>query len=161
MSATIFDIIIIISLLGNTISGYITGFVVQFTRIFSLVAAFWAMSEWTDYLAPRLYFVESQSWRTIAAAVIIFFATLLVMGVLAKILKKILVFSHAGWLDKICGALTAFGVGLIIWTLIFMVLEYLFPKAEFVQSSQLLPYFNRIIELLQQWLPQDFLKLPA
>lgn len=161
MGANIFDVILLISLLGNTISGYISGFIVQFTRIFSLVAAFWAMSQWTDLLAPRLSFIHSPSWRVISAGVIIFFATLLLVGILANLLKKIIVFSHAGWLDKLCGAITGLGVGLIIWILIIVVLEFLFPQAEFVRDSHLIPYFNMIIERIRPWLPPDLAKYLA
>lgn len=161
MGANIFDLVVLITLIGNTVSGYISGFIVQFTRIFSLVAAFWAMGQWTDSLAPRLSFIQSPSWRAISAGVIIFFVTLLLVGVLANILKKIVAFSHAGWLDKLCGAITALGVGLIIWTLIVIVLENLFPQAEFVRDSRLIPYFNTLIGQIRQWLPPDLAKYLA
>lgn len=158
MTINMFDLIVIITLLGYVLAGYITGFIVQLARVFSLVAAFWAMGRWTDSLAPYLSFIESASWRPVAAAVIIFFATLLLAGILARLLKKIVIFSHAGWLDKLLGALAALAVGLIVWILIFMVLEYFFPQAEFIRSSSLAPYFNKIIDLLRQWFPQDALK---
>lgn len=161
MGANIFDLVVLISLLGNTISGYISGFIVQFTRIFSLIAAFWGMSQWTDSLASRLSFIHSPSWRVICAGVIIFFGILLLVGVLARLMKKIIAFSHAGWLDKLCGAVTAFGVGLIIWLLIIIVLEFLFPQAEFVKDSQLVPYFNILIEQIRPWLPPDLAKYLA
>lgn len=161
MAAHIFDVVVLISLLGNTVAGYISGFITQFTRIFSLVAAFWAMSQWTDALAPQLSFIHSPSWRVICAGVLLFFLTLLLVGILASFLKKIVTFSHAGWLDKLCGAFTALGVGLIIWTLIIIVLEYLFPKADFIHNSLVIPYFNMAIEQIRQLLPPELAKYLA
>lgn len=161
MGGNIFDLVIAITLLGNIIAGYFSGFIIQFTRVFSLVAAFWAMGQWTESLAPQLSFIQSPSWRVITAGVIIFFAVLLLVGLAANLLKRIVVFSHAAWLDKLCGAITAFAVGIAVWTLIIIILEYLFPKAEFIQSSHLLPYFNILIEQIRQWLPPDLAKYLA
>lgn len=155
MSANVFDIVIIISLLGNAIAGFLTGFIVQAARVFSLIAAFWAAGRFADPLASRLSFIEPASWRAFAAAVIIFFAVLLLAGIASRILKQILVFSHAGWLDKALGAAAAFLVGLIIWALIILVLENLFPNAEFTRSSRLIPYFNDVIDIARQWLPPN------
>ncbi len=160
MSATIFDLIIIITFIFYLVGGYITGFISQFSGIFSLVAAFWAMSQWTDLLVPYLPAMES-SWRPIVAAVIIFFTVMILVGILARILEKILIFSHAGWLNKICGVIASLIKCIIIWTLIFLLLEYFFPSAEFVQSSFFLPYFNKIIESIRQWLPQDLIRFPG
>lgn len=161
MAANIFDIIIIVTLLGNMITGYLSGFIVQFSRIFSLVAAFWAMGQWTDALALKLGFIESPTWRAIASGVIIFFATLILVGLLAKILKNIVAFSHAGWLDKLCGAVAGLGVALIIWTLIILLLENLFPQAAFLRDSQVVPYFNMLLEQLRPWLPPNLAKFVA
>lgn len=161
MAANVFDIVVIVTLLASMLSGYLSGFIVQVTRVFSLVAAFWAMGQWTDKLAPALSFIESPSWRAIASGVIIFFVTLLIVGLLANLLKKIVIFSHAGWLDKLCGAITGLGVGIIIWTLIVIVLQNLFPNAEFIQQSFLIPYFNMLIGQIRNWLPPDLAKFLA
>ena len=161
MAANVFDLLVAVTLLANVAAGWLSGFIVQFTRVFSLVAAFWAMSRWTDSLAPSLSFIESPSWRAIAAGVVIFFATLLLVGAAANVLRKIVVFSHAGWLDKLLGAATGLLLGVAVWTLIIIALEWLFPNADFVKNSQLIPWFNQLVAQIRQWLPADLAKYLA
>ena len=155
MGANIFDLIIILTLAGYTLSGFFSGFILQFARLFSLVGAFWAMRSWTPLLAPRLEFVAEPSWRSIAAAVIIFIVVLLAIGIIARLLKKLVSFSFGGWIDKLLGALLGCAVGLIFWTIIIVLLEKFFPEGEFLRNSQLVPYFNTFVENLRHWLPPE------
>lgn len=158
MAASILDIIVVISLGFNIVSGFFTGFIVQFARIFSIIAAFWAMRQWSGALAVNLTFIAQPAWRNICASVIIFLAVIFIIGILSRILRKIVNFSLGGWLDKICGALFGLVLGILIWTIIFIVLQNLFPNAEFLQGSRLLPWFNMFIAELRPWLPPELAK---
>ena len=155
MWANIFDLVVVLSLAGYVVSGFFSGFILQFARLFSIIGAFWAMRSWTPLLAPRLEFVAEPAWRSIAAGVIIFVAVMLVIGVAARLLKKLVAFSFGGWLDKLLGAVLSFAIGLIFWTVIIIVLEKFFPDSEFMRSSRVVPYFNGLVEYLRQWLPPD------
>ena len=155
MGADIFDLIVVLSLGAYTLSGFFSGFILQFARLFSLLGAFWAMRSWTALLAPHLTFVANPSWRTIAAGVIIFIVVLLAIGIIARLLKKLVAFSFGGWIDKICGALLGFVVGVLFWTLIIIILQKFFPDMEFMRNSRVLPWFDALVDQLRQWLPPD------
>ena len=155
MGADIFDLLVVLTLGGYTLSGFFSGFILQFARLFSLVGAFWAMRSWTGLLAPHLEFVANPSWRVIAAGVIIFIVVMLAIGVIARLLKKLVTFSLGGWIDKILGALFGFVVGVLFWTLIIVVLQKVFPDMEFLRDSRVSPAFDQVIAQLRQWLPPD------
>lgn len=158
MGADVFDLVVVISLCWSLLSGFLSGFVIQFARLFSLVGAFWAMRAWTPLLAPHLGFVADPSWRTIAAGAIIFIGVMILIGVIARILKKIIAFSFGGWIDKLCGAILGLGFGILFWAIIMIVLDKLFPDAEFLRNSRVIPYFDIIVEQIRQWLPADLAK---
>lgn len=158
MSADIFDLLVVLTLAGYTIFGFFSGFILQFARFFSLIAAFWAMRSWTGLLAPRLEFVADPAWRAIAAGVIIFVAALLAIGIIARLLKKLVSFSFGGWIDKLCGAILGFAIGMLFWTLIIVVLRNFFSDMEFLRNSRVVPYFLVFAEQLRQWLPPELAK---
>lgn len=158
MSADIFDLLVVLTLAAYTLSGFFSGFILQFARLFSLVGAFWAMRSWTGLLAPHLDFVADPAWRAIAAGVIIFVVVLLAIGIAARLLKKLVSFSFGGWIDRICGAILGFIVGALFWTLIIVVLQKFFPDMEFLRNSRVAPYFMVLADQIRQWLPPELAK---
>lgn len=155
MGQVVFDLIILGTLVIFTVRGAISGFVVEIAGIFSLLAAFWAARAWNGEVAGWLDFISDPSLRTIAACVLIFVAVMLLIGFIARLLKKIIAFSFAAWLDRIAGAVLGFVKGVLVWTLVVIVLEKLFYDSPFLKNSQALPYFDVIIDQIRSWLPPD------
>lgn len=151
----IFDLIFAISLVLFALRGVKNGLVVEVAGIFSLVAGFWAARSWHGALAPRLTFISDPSWQSMAACVLLFIGAMLAVALAARLLKKIIAFSFAGWLDKILGALFAVAKAILVWALIFIVLEKLFRDAPFLRDSRALPYFQAIVAQIREWLPPD------
>ncbi len=156
MGQDIFDLVIVLTLVFFTIRGVSNGLVGEVAGIFALVGGFWAAKVWNAQLAPYLDFIASPSWRVIAAYAIIFIVVMLAIGLLARILKKIIAFSFVGWLDKIAGGILGLAKGILIWALIFVVLEKLLGDAPFMRDSRAYPYFQTLVEQIRQWLPEDF-----
>lgn len=154
MAQDILDLIIVITLVLFTLRGVRNGLVGEVAGIFSLLGGFWAARAWSAKLVPYLSFIQDPSWRIIASSVIIFIAVMLVIGFLARLLKKIISYSFAGWIDKIGGALFGLAKGVLLWALLFIVLVNLFQDAPFLRDSRALPYFRHIIELIQPYLPE-------
>lgn len=155
MGQDIFDLIIVASLVIFTLRGIRNGFVGEVAGIASIVCGFWAARSWSAQVSPYMEFISDPSLRYISASVLVFFAAMLAVAIVARILKKIISLSFAGWLDKIAGALLGFGKGALVWALIFIVLEKFFADAPFLRESRALPYFNDFIDQLKQWLPAD------
>lgn len=156
--ADILDLVILVTLFLYVANGFMSGFIIQGCRLFSLVGAFWAVRAWTSPAADWLTFISSPAWRSIMAAAIILTAVLIGIGILGRLLKKLVSFSFGGWIDRICGALLALVVGLIFWTVILLFLHKLFPGAEFLRDSRALPYFDGIFRFLSPWLPQQLIE---
>lgn len=155
MGQDIFDLIIVVSLVLFTIRGITNGFIGEIAGICSLIGGFWAARAWNAQVAPWLNFISDPSLRSIAACVLVFVVVMLAIGLLARILKKIVSFSFAAWADRLAGAVLGLAKGLLIWALIFIILEKLFSESPFLRDSRALPYFNAIIDQIRQWLPPE------
>lgn len=155
MGHDIFDLVIIVTLVFFTLRGASNGFVGEVAGIFSLVGGFWAARAWNGQVAPYLDFIADPGLRSIAACALIFVVVMLAIGLLARILKKIVAFSFVAWADRLAGALLGLCKGLLIWALVFIVLEKLFQDAAFMRDSRALPYFSALIDQIRQWLPPE------
>lgn len=155
MGQDIFDLIIVVTLVLFTLRGISNGFVGEVAGIFSLVGGFWAARAWNAQIAPYLDFIADPSLRQIAACALIFVVVMLGIGLLARLLKKLVAFSFVAWADRLAGAILGFAKGLLIWALIFIVLEKLFQDAPFMRDSRAIPYFTAIIDQIKQWLPPE------
>lgn len=155
MGPDIFDLVIVVTLVLATINGAMRGFVGGIVGILSIILGFWAARSWNGQVAPLLTFISDPSLRSITACVLIFIAVMLAMGILARILKKIIAFSFITWLDRFAGALLGLAKGIIIWALILIVLEKLFHDSAFLRESRALPYFHALMQWISQWLPPD------
>ena len=133
MGQDIFDVLIILTLVAFSIRGFLKGFVAEVAGIVSFVGGFWV------------------------AHVLLFIAVMIVVGIVARILQKILTFSFAGWVDRLTGGALGLTKGLILCSLVLLVLQKLFGNAPFLQNSRALPYFNSLIETIRQGIPPDLL----
>lgn len=151
----VFDIVIIISLAFFLVNGALMGLIGGLAGIFSIIAAFWAASAWHGALAPYFGFIADPSWRVIAACLVIFFGVIFVVGIVARILKKIVSYSFVGWLDKLCGAALGLCKGIIFWLVVLIALNYVMPDAAFLKESHAVPYFRSVLSRIQPLLPPD------
>lgn len=155
MGQDIFDLIIVVTLVFFTLRGARNGFVGEIAGIAALVGGFWAARAWNAQIAPYLDFVSDPSLRVICACVLIFIVVMLAIGLLARLLKKVIAFSFVAWIDRLAGALLGLAKGILIWALLFIIIEKIVGDAQFMRDSRALPYFNAIIDHIRQWLPPD------
>ncbi|MBD5553280.1 MAG: CvpA family protein [Desulfovibrio sp.] len=155
MGPDILDLVIVVSLVLFTIRGATNGFVGEIAGIGSLVCGFWAARAWGAPCAQWFGFIADPSLRSIVAYTVVFIAVMLAIGLIARLLRKLLALSFAGWIDRFAGALLGLAKGLLVWALIFIVLEKLFQDAPFLRDSRALPYFTAIIDQMRQWLPPE------
>lgn len=153
MATNVFDLVIILTLALFIYRGARNGLIGEVAGIFALVTGFWAARSWHDALESQLGFIADPTGRVIVACALIFIAVMLAVGILARILKKILSLSFAGGIDELAGAALGLTKGILIWALIIVVLIKLFPDAPFLRDSWMLPYFRKIVALISQWLP--------
>lgn len=108
-------------------------------------------------LAPHLTFITEPAWRNIASYVLLFLGVLIAVGLLARLLQKLLAFSFVGWIDKLTGGLLGLAKGVLLCAVVLLLLQKLFGDAEFLRHSRALPYFNSLISQVRGWLPPDLI----
>jgi membrane protein required for colicin V production len=155
MEQDIFDLIVVLTLVFFAGRGYLNGFIEEVAGFASLLGGFWAARLWHPFLAARLNFISEPSWRVIAAYVLIFLAVILLVGILARVLQKILTFSFALWADKTIGLLVGFAKGLLLCALLLMILQKFFSGEPFMRLSRTLPYLDALMQMIRGWLPQE------
>lgn len=153
MGPDILDIIILISMVFFIGSGLYNGLIGEVGGICAVIFGFWAASAWNQALAPFLGLINDPNWRLIAAYIIIFFAVMLCIGLLTKLLTRIVTYSFASWINRLGGAVLGFVKGFLLWLVLLIILQWVFPHAEFIQGSRTIPYFKAAIPYLQKILP--------
>lgn len=68
------------------------------------MGGFWVSHHFHTVLAPHLTFITEPAWRNIASYVLLFLGVLIAVGLLARLLQKLLAFSFVGWIDKLTAA---------------------------------------------------------
>ena len=155
MGQDIFDLIIVLVLVFFTGRGFLNGFVGEVAGLVSLLGGLWAARTWHPLLAERLGFISEPAWRTLAAYGLIFLAVVVAVGLLSRILEKILTFSFVSWADKAAGMLVGFVKGMVLCALILIVLQKFFHNEPFMKQSRTLPYLNALMEQGRAWLPAE------
>lgn len=157
MGQDIFDVIVVLVLVFFTLRGFWNGFVGEVAGLVSLVGGFWAAHNFHPLLSEYLTFISEPAWRQLAAYVLIFVATLILVAVLARILQKVLSFSFVAWVDRLAGGILGLAKGLLLCSIVLLVLQKLMGNMAFLQNSRALPYFTSLIEQIRAWLPPDVL----
>lgn len=155
MGQDIFDLIIVVTLVFFTLRGVRNGFVGEAAGILSLVGGFWAARAFNAQLAPQLTFISDPNLRYIAACAVLFIGVMLLIGLVARLFKKIIAFSFVAWADRLAGALLGLAKGILIWAILIILLEKLMGDAPFMKESRALPYMSAIIDQIKQWLPPE------
>jgi membrane protein required for colicin V production len=155
MGQDIFDLIIVLVLVFFSGRGFLQGFVGEVAGLVSLLGGFWAAQAWHPLLAGRLGFINEPSWRVIVSYVLIFLAVILAVGLLARVLQKILVFSFVSWVDKAAGTLVGFAKGMLLCAFVLIVLQKFFPDEPFMKQSRTLPYLSALTGQVRNWLPLE------
>jgi len=137
--------------------GFWTGFVGEVAGLLSIVGGFWVSHHFHTVLAPHLTFITEPAWRNIASYVLLFLGVLIAVGLLARLLQKLLAFSFVGWIDKLTGGLLGLAKGVLLCAVVLLLLQKLFGDAEFLRHSRALPYFNSLISQVRGWLPPDLI----
>ena len=90
MGQDIFDVIIVLVLTAFAARGFWTGFVGEVAGLISIVGGFWVSHHFHTVLAPHLTFITEPAWRNIASYVLLFLGVLIAVGLLARLLQKLL-----------------------------------------------------------------------
>ena len=100
-------------------------------------------------IAPKLAFllisfIESNAVRMIGSFIIIFFGTLIVGGLVSRLLISIVKFSGLGGADRFLGMSFGFFKGALLILIFLIIFPIIFDAKQFswYQKSTLIPHFN-------------------
>lgn len=150
------DIVIIVVAVLLGIAGLRQGIIKTLFGIAGLIGGIVLAGRYYDELAAVLS-SSGATWVNIAAYAIILIATLIVAGVIGRLVAKLVHFVLLGWLDRLVGCvLGVFIGGLLCAAVLAIVLKY-YPGTEAVISqSGLAKFLMEGFPLLLALLPGEF-----
>lgn len=152
-----FDIAVIAITVCFVILGLFKGFVRLAIGIASLVVAFLLASRFEPVVAERLMGLRmSQGPARFVAYLAIFLATMIVGGVVAWLLRKILQAAFLGWADRLAGGV----MGLVAAALasafvLYPVVAYSDRGEQLLGHSKLAPYVAVVADVVNLGAPKD------
>ena len=157
---TVFDYAVL-SIIGVSILlSVMRGFLREVMALLAWVVAFWVANLFTDQLAPMLpAAIPTPELRVLAAFVLLFFATLLLMTIVAITVGQLLKAIGVGPWDRVMGAFFGFARGMII-VLVLVLLSGLTQllKQPIWKNAMLSAPLEALVMEAKPWLPVELTK---
>ncbi|MBZ2171252.1 MAG: CvpA family protein [Desulfovibrio sp.] len=136
--------------------GLFRGFVEEVAGLVGVIGGFILANRHHGDAAPHVAkVVGDPGWVNVIAYVGVFLGVLLVVAIVARIIRKLLVITFAGWLDHMAGGVMGAAKGLLICSILLAVLLHFLPDAAFVRDSRVIPYLSMITGYVKTFLPQQ------
>ncbi len=161
MEFSFFDIFIAIIFAYFSIFGLVRGFCKEFFSLVGLIGGLWLAYTYHPMLSVHLTLIDGESWRTIAAYLLLFLGANIVAGLCAVVMQSILTLAMLPWADKLAGCILGIAKATFLCSIVILITERFFGQAEFLQNSFLLPYLNNFIESIRAYIPHDFFQSNA
>jgi len=164
MTITPPDIIIILILAFFTFNGFRHGFIVEISRIISLVGGFIMAAKFHKELLPFIRpYIENESLQVTAAYLGIFIMVVIIITLIAKVLQKFFEFILLGWLNRLLGVLLGMLKGFLIVSLLIFIIQALPFKLKegdtirqkLEKESVMFQICNHVKELVILTVPMD------
>ena len=103
----ILDAIILICLIPAIIQGIRKGFISQAISIVSVIAGIWASARFANMVSEWVaqYITASEQVIKVVAFALILVVVFIVLGLLGRVLEKILDFAFLGWVNRLLGVI--------------------------------------------------------
>ncbi|MCG2634062.1 MAG: CvpA family protein [Gammaproteobacteria bacterium] len=149
------DLLILAVILVSLVVGVVRGLIKEALTLLSWVTAGWLAWRFHPWLMPHFSaWIEQPSLRVLAAVLVIFILSLVLLTALSFLLTKLI--GHAGLsgLNRSLGGLFGIARGALAISLLVM-LATLTPviHEQWWLDSYAVPYFMTLTEWLRQWLP--------
>lgn len=136
------DWVIIGIFVVSFITAALNGFFVELFSIFGLIAGVIVAGRYYARFAPWLLkFIHSAPVAEAAAFLFITVGVLVAAGIAGRLVRWLLKKVGLGWADRLLGLVFGCVKGYFLATVLAMAVTAFFPGRQWVQQSQLLPYF--------------------
>ncbi len=153
-----FDIFVLIIVTMCIVSGLFRGLVREISGIIGLVAGFYGAATYYPYLLPYVEGWIAKHWLAcLICFFVIFFVIVLLVGLFAFLIRKLLSIIFLGWVDRTFGLLFGFCKGVIISSVIYILLVSFIPGGgNLTKGAKTGPYLIRISHVLVNFIPGNF-----
>lgn len=138
------------------VRGVMHGLIEEAAGLIGVVGGLFASYKYHGLVAPYLVgLMPDQSWRDILAYVFIFITVLLVVGLVARLLQKLVKFAFANFVDKLGGAGIGLLKGMVLCAIVLNLTMPFFAQAAFVRESRIIPHIASFMDVFRELLPQN------
>ncbi|BBU61861.1 colicin V biosynthesis protein [Methylosinus sp. C49] len=159
------DLAVTIVVLVSGLLALLRGFTREVLAILSWVAAAAAAYYLYHFVSPYLAtYLPKENIRNLAAAAVVFFATLVVVSLFTVKLSDVILDSKIGALDRTLGFLFGAARGLLLAVVAFLFYAWLVPDAsqpEWIKNARTKPVLQASGDKLREYLPDDIEGLVA
>ena len=159
LPVNIVDIAVVVVLLISALLAYARGFVHEVLSVLGWVGAIFATIYGYPYVKPYArQFIPVELIADLAAGVVIFIVTLVVLSFVTRGAAKMVKASALNFLDRSLGFLFGIVRGAVIVCILYLGVSWLMPPAEqpaWAQSARSMPLIETGAEMLRALIPED------
>jgi len=135
----IFILVLILAIFKGLSKGLILGIFSFLAVIIGLAAALKLSVVVANYLQGSE--VTANKWLPLISFILVFIAVILLVGLVARLIKKTLHFATLGWLDSLCGMILYIALYTIIFSIfLFYASKLMLIQPEITAGSRTYPY---------------------
>lgn len=149
--------IVLICIVGIfLIRGFFRGLVQEVISLGAILLAIFLASNYQHLLIPHLeMYIKSEITVGALAYVVIFFGTILVCWLIAKLIRSVLSLSLLGWVDRAAGTIFGAIEGVLIALILLMFLQSFAPESNWLAESYIAPRSQHMVELVAEYAPKS------
>ncbi len=159
------DIAVVIVLLISALLAYARGFVHEVLSVLGWIGAIFATIYGYPYVKPYArQFIPVELIADLAAGVLIFIVTLVVLSFVTRGAAKMVKASALNFLDRSLGFLFGIIRGAVIVCILYLGLSWIMPPAEqpdWVRSARAMPLIENGADMLRALIPEDATEIGA
>jgi Uncharacterized membrane protein, required for colicin V production len=136
------------------VRGLLQGLIQEIAGFVGIFLGFVVAGRLYQQLVPQFVgVVNNDKWAAWISYGILFVATLIVVALLARLVKRFLTFTFTAWLDNLLGGVVGFAKGVFISAVGLAVLQLFVADSLFLKKSVMVPYLEGIVAFARSLLP--------
>jgi len=150
------DIVILVILAIAAFSGLKVGVIKVLFTIVGIIVGVILAGRFSDDFAGVLTFISDPGWAKIAAFAIILVAVLVISGILAAVLSKLISLVLLGWVNRLVGAVLGLVVGAFFCAAILSMWVHYLGIGDAISNSALARFLLDTFPIVLGLLPDEF-----
>ncbi len=157
---TSFDYLVLAIIGLSIVLSLMRGFVREVLAIIGWLAAFFVAKTYSQALLPMMPVgILTESLRMLAAFLVLFLATLLLVGLLSMLISKLIKVAGLSVIDRLLGAFFGLARGcFLVCLMVFLAGFTSFPHDQFWRDARLSGPLEVAVTAMLPWLPADMAK---